>query len=145
MTMLSSKSKYAIRAVIYIAYRSQFDNSRISGKQVSEYLNMPLAFTVKILQELAKGEIISSVKGPGGGFYLSPENEKRNLMDLVTVFDDDKFFKTCALGLPECSDDRPCPIHQDFGRCRNNIRKIFEGKTLCELARDIDKESLYLV
>lgn len=143
--MLSNKSKYAIRAVIYIAYRSQFNDGRISGRLISEYLNIPLAFTVKILQELAKGGIISSVKGPGGGFYLSGENEKKNLMDLITVFGDHKFFENCALGLPQCSDDRPCPIHQDFGKCRNNIRRIFENKTICNLAHDIDKESHYLV
>jgi Rrf2 family iron-sulfur cluster assembly transcriptional regulator len=143
--MLSNKSKYAIRAVIFIAYKSQFEANPIGGKYISEHLKMPLPFTVKILQELVKGNIISSLKGPGGGFFLNEENEKKNLMDLITVFGDDKFFSACALGLPECSDERPCPVHEDFGKCRANIRKIFEGKTLCQLARAFDEETHYLV
>jgi Rrf2 family protein len=142
--MISSKSKYAIRAVIYVAYKTQGGNSRVGGKHISEYLDMPLAFTVKILQELAKGDIISSSKGPGGGFYLSEENKKRTLMDLISIFGDESFFSNCALGLIQCSDERPCPIHHDFGTCRNNIKQIFQSRTLSQLALDIEKEVFFL-
>lgn len=143
--MLSKKSKYGIRAVLYLCLHSHQNMSPIGGKQISESLKMPLAFTVKILQELAKKNIISSAKGPGGGFYLSKMNCQSTLMDLLKVFGDDDYFTCCAIGLPDCSDERPCPIHESVKKSREEMKIVFEKKTISELRVDIENDALFLV
>ena len=65
--MLSNSSKYAINAVIYLAANSS-ESKRIGVKEVADALHIPLPFLAKILQALVRKKVISSNKGPGGGF-----------------------------------------------------------------------------
>ena len=68
--MLSNTSKYAIRAVIYLALFSTKEK-KVGIKQVSSELDIPSPFLGKILQLLARHHILGSTKGPNGGFYLA--------------------------------------------------------------------------
>ena len=61
--MFSKACEYAIKASIFIAI-SSYNNKKVSPKEISEEIDSPKAFTAKILQELAKNEIIKSTKGP---------------------------------------------------------------------------------
>ena len=65
--MLSNSCKYGIRAVIYLA-KNPVDNGKIGIKRISEDLGLPTPFLAKILQLLAKHKILTSSKGPHGGF-----------------------------------------------------------------------------
>ena len=143
--MLSQKCKYAIRAVLYLSMENDSDKGLKGGKDVSEALKTPLAFTGKILQELAKKNIISSLKGPGGGFYLSKENHKIPIIKIVEAMGDLSYFHSCGLGLSECSDDAPCPIHDSFKIGRDNLLALFESKTIGDLGQEINESGLFLV
>ena len=61
--MLSNTSKYAIRAVIYLALFAGKEK-KIGIKQISTDLSIPTPFLGKILQTLAKHKLLSSTKGP---------------------------------------------------------------------------------
>ena len=63
--MLSNTSKYAIRAVIYLALFSS-DEKKIGIREISKELGLPTPFLGKILQMLAKQKILNSTKGPMG-------------------------------------------------------------------------------
>jgi Rrf2 family protein len=143
--MFTRKSKYAIRAVLFLAIRNNISETRISGKEISDSLKMPYAFTVKILQELVQNGIISSTKGPRGGFYLSKSNLDAKLMDLVKVFDDEGYFESCALGLSACSYEHPCPVHHEFKSGKETLRRLFDQKTIGELGKQIEEDKLFLV
>ncbi len=143
--MLSQKCKYAVRAVLYLSTQSNKENGLRGGKEVSEELKIPLAFTGKILQELARENIISSNKGPGGGFYLSEENLNMPLIKVVETIDGLGFFTSCGLGLSECSEEHPCPIHDTFKLSRDGLFNLFSSKTIRGLADDIAVRELFLV
>ena len=80
--MLSNSSKYAINAVIYLAVHSSVTR-KIGVKDVAEALHIPSPFLAKILQTLARKNVISSNKGPGGGFWLSDQEKEAPLMSVV--------------------------------------------------------------
>lgn len=143
--MLSQKCKYAIRAVLYLTIESNPEKGLKGGKNVSENLKIPLAFTGKILKELARVNIISSVKGPGGGFYLSEENLKIPIINIVEVMGDISYFSSCGLGLTECSEERPCPIHNTYKVSRDNLWTLFNNKTIGELGKEVSESELFLV
>lgn len=122
MEMLSNAGKYALNAVIYLATESSRDN-RFRAKEIANAINVPLPFLAKLLQDLVRKNIISSVKGPGGGFYLSEENIKTSLLCIVAHIDGISKFENCVLGLADCSDTKPCPLHfavQPFKRALYN-------------------------
>lgn len=142
--MLSQKCQYAIRAVLYISIESNKEKGLKGGKEVSEALKIPLAFTGKILQQLAKSDVISSVKGPGGGFYLTEENLCLPIIQIVKTIDGLSSFNSCGLGLDKCSDEHPCPIHDTFKVGRDGLLELLTKNTIRELAKDIIKKELFL-
>lgn len=143
--MLSQKTKYAIRAVLYLSVNASKNGKLKGGKEISEELKIPSAFTIKILQELAKKNIISSVKGPKGGFYLSEKNLNLPLIRIIDAMDDMAFFNSCGLGLSECSEEKPCPVHGTFKIARNNLFQLFSKKNISELSEEIINNDFILV
>lgn len=143
--MLSQKCKYAIRAVLYLSIESNQGKGLKGGKDVSDDLKIPLAFTGKILLELARADIITSVKGPGGGFFLSKKNLSIPIIKIVEAIGDITYFTSCGLGLDECSEEHPCPIHDVFKIGRDNLLSLFKNKTIGELGTEIKDSSLFLV
>lgn len=142
--MISKKCKYAIRAILHLAVESCKENKK-NIRKLAEELKLPTPYLGKILQELVPKNIITSIKGPNGGFYLTEKNLQTPLINIVKAIDGLSFFETCGLGLDECSDDHPCPIHQDFKISRDHLKNVFANKTVQELAGEIKTNGLILV
>ena len=96
--MFSKTCEYAIRASIFIAKQS-YENKRTTICEISENIGSPKSFTAKILQILAKKEIVHSVKGIGGGFEIPKEYiNKISLAQIVDAIDGENIYKGCGLG-----------------------------------------------
>jgi Rrf2 family transcriptional regulator, iron-sulfur cluster assembly transcription factor len=143
--MLSSSSKYGIRAVMYIASQPR-NNGKIGIKQISEDLDLPTPFLAKILQLLAKQKILSSSKGPHGGFSLQRDSKKITLFDIITAIDGSDIFDNCIIHNMPCicvdQEKLKCPIHDDYVKVRNGLMKLFTSKTIYSLVRSANKQEL---
>jgi Rrf2 family transcriptional regulator, iron-sulfur cluster assembly transcription factor len=141
--MFSKACEYAIRAVLYIAIRSA-DGTKLNIKEIAREIDSPQPFTAKILQSLVREGIISSVKGPNGGFFLKPKSKPILLNSIVKAIDGVDIFQTCVLGLKECSDKFPCPVHNEIKAYKNKLREILRKKTIQELAQEFGKGKTFL-
>jgi len=122
--MLSYTCKTAIKAVIYLA--SKFDSDENAGiKEIAKYINASEHTIGKLLQTLVKQGIINSVKGPSGGFYISKEQRKQPLINVIKAIDGKQLFKECGLGLSKCAASHPCPIHDEYKKARDLVEKLF--------------------
>jgi len=135
--MFSKACEYGIRAVIFICSQSKY-GKKMGVKDICKEIDAPEFFTAKVLQSLARQKIISSSKGPTGGFYMTPEQEKLPAIDLVIAIDGDKIFKGCALGLKQCSETNPCPIHNQFKSIRDDLNKVLKDNTIQDLASEVE-------
>ncbi len=137
--MLSNTCKYAIRACIYLALNENL-NKRIGIKKIADDLKIPMPFLGKILQTLAKNKILSSTKGPNGGFMLGKSPDKITLMDIVEIIDGKDFFESCAIGVADCSDHEDhCPIHPYYSPIREQLKNLFVSTNISKLTSDIEK------
>ena len=140
--MLSSSCKYGIRAVTYIASKSE-NNTKIGIKQISKDLDLPTPFLAKILQLLAKQKILSSSKGPHGGFSLLKSPRDITLLDIVITIDGSDTFDNCVIHNRSCKsvDEEKliCPIHEDYAKIRTNLVKLFSNKTIYSLVKSLNK------
>ena len=141
--MLSNSSKYAIKAVLYLALKTN-DKKRVMVKDISDPINVPQAYTAKLLQHLSRAGIISSVKGPRGGFYLSEENKKRTLMDVVNVIDDEHKLTSCILSLEKCNAEKPCPLHELISPSKTVFLKSFTEITIEDYSKRIKEGTVFL-
>jgi Rrf2 family protein len=135
--MLSNTSKYAIRAMIYLALNADSEN-KTGIKKISGELKIPSPFLAKILQILAKHKLLSSTKGPNGGFSLGKDPHKITLYEIVTVIDGNDIFDKCLISLRTCHEEgMPCPVHKKYEPIRNEIKKLFQQQDIGDLADDI--------
>ncbi|GGF39570.1 RrF2 family transcriptional regulator [Echinicola rosea] len=142
--MFSKACEYAIRAVLYLAQISS-NGKRSSLTDIAEEIGSPNAFTAKILQQLTKKGHINSVKGPNGGFYISDERlQTLRLADIVRLIDGDRLFTGCALGLPECNSLKPCPLHHQFLKIRNDVQDLLENSRLEEISFQLNQGLTFL-
>lgn len=141
--MLSNQSKYAVRGVIYLAVHAS-EEKKLGSKEVGERIKVPIPFLAKTFQNLNKEKLITSSKGPRGGFYLSEEQLSGNLLNIITCIDGFDSLKSCQIGLPACSDENPCAIHHIAAPMRNKLIEELEKKTILEFANDMKKGRSYI-
>ncbi|MBP7507054.1 MAG: Rrf2 family transcriptional regulator [Prolixibacteraceae bacterium] len=140
--MLSNTCKYAIRALIYLAKHSG-PNQKIGIKQITEEISVPAPFLSKILQNLARHDILASVKGPHGGFSLGRKPEDISLYDIIIDVDGESYFCSCIVRLDTCKcfdDEVPCcPMHKRFGSQRTELINFYKSTTLADIILDFDE------
>lgn len=142
--MFSKACEYGIRASIYIAKQSM-KGRRVGIKEIADAIVSPEAFTAKILQKLTKTNVVKSIKGPNGGFFIDIEDLTRiKLWNIVFAIDGNSLFEDCSLGLKKCNAEKPCPLHFKFGKIRREIRETLEKTTLKSLAEDVSLGNAFL-
>ena len=129
--MLSQTCEYALRAVTYIAQHEQ--DGSILAREVASHTNVPLKYLQKILRDLVRSGVLSSVRGIGGGFRLRKSARELHLLDVVTPFADPLERTTCPFGNPRCRKDNPCPVHDRWVRVVEAYRTFLETTRVQDL------------
>lgn len=108
--MLSSISKYAILGLSQII-RYSIKGEKIKVGEIVERIDVPPAYLSKILQQLAREDFLSSMKGPNGGFFLTEEQMQISILDIITQLEGKEMFNNCILRFEACNAENPCPMH----------------------------------
>ncbi len=139
----SKSTEYAIRAVVYLSIHAP-EEKKLGIKQIASDLGFPEHYLGKILQNLVRKHIIKSAKGPHGGFYIDEKVMDISLLTLIDATEGLDFFSTCGLGLHECNEDKPCPIHREYQIVKGNFYKILSGKTIRDMRHDIENKIAFM-
>ena len=142
--MLSKTCKIAIKAVIYLCSKvGRAENASI--KEIAEFIDASEHTVGKILQTLVKQNVIKSMKGPTGGFFISKAQQNQPIINIVEAIDGKQFFTSCGLGLSKCSSLHPCPIHNDYKQARDLMEKLFREKNVQNLCEPVSHGLAYLM
>lgn len=141
--MLSSSSKYAINAVLYIAVHDS-ETKKIRATEIAEAIKLPSPFLAKLLQNLSREHIVSSTKGPKGGFFLTDEAKKLPLIEVVKSIDGLDRLEDCVLGLKKCSSEQPCPVHFSVQPFKKKFLRELEENPIEHFAEKVKKGEAYL-
>lgn len=129
--VFSKKCEVALQSVLFLS--TQSSEKYYSAKEISYTMHLPKEFVSKILQTLTLKGIIGSQKGKNGGFYLQKDPDKIYLIDIVEAIDGLEIFNKCILGFEGCSHSNPCPVHNDWGKLRENTLNMLKKQSLAEL------------
>lgn len=141
--MFSKTCEYAIKALIFIAQKTN-NERKVGIKDVAEGIDSPEHFIAKILQTLSKKGFVNSSKGPNGGFYMDENTLEVTLADVVKEIDGDKILYGCGIGLKQCSETHPCPIHNDFKVIREQIVEMLEKSKIRMFIENLDQNITFL-
>lgn len=129
--MLSLTAEYALRAVLYIADQNGGGPVRVDA--MADALGLPRNYLSKTLNQLTKRGILSSQRGPAGGFRLRLDPDTLALATVVEGFDPEQGRRGCLLGRPRCSDENPCPAHGRWKAVAEEIGTFFRDTTVADL------------
>ncbi|HVZ57927.1 MAG TPA: Rrf2 family transcriptional regulator [Chitinophagaceae bacterium] len=138
--MIFSKSfGYALRGVLYVA-RETRSGKKVSLDEIAGHLRIPRYFLAKILVRVAKAGIIDSSKGPSGGFFVNNKTLGTQLLTIVLLTEGTDQFKLCVLQLRKCNARKPCPLHHQMEKVKNQLLELFSVTTIGDLLKRDDPD-----
>ena len=134
--MLSKKTQYALKALIYLAEKKTTGPVLIS--EIYKKKKIPLKFLESILLELKKSEILESKKGKGGGYFFAQDPKKVPIAKVMRLIDGPIALLPCvSLNFYEkCKncDEKKCGLSNVMISVRDASLKILEKKTIADIA-----------
>jgi Rrf2 family protein len=88
MFQLPRRIFHAVEAVLFIAYNAASDP--VSGKDVAAQQGMTPRYFEQMMQQLVRGSILRSLRGPRGGYVLAREKRRITLADISRALDDEE-------------------------------------------------------
>ena len=122
----------AIRAILFLARQPK--ESLIMSSDIAKTEDIPAHYLAKILQRMAKYGYVDSFKGRGGGFKITELAKKSSILEIVERVEGPVINLKCVTGLKECTDDNPCPLHDEWAELRNRIYNLISSKSVQEVA-----------
>ena len=136
----TDSGKYAIRALTYMAARED-QETPASAADVAAAENIPPYYLAKVMQDLARADLLNSVRGRGGGFVLKHAPEEIRVIDIIEAVESIRRLTTeCVLGLDECSDEVSCPLHDTWSKFREELLASFTELTLADMVTELEKK-----
>ncbi|MBC8479601.1 MAG: Rrf2 family transcriptional regulator [FCB group bacterium] len=132
----SKSSEYAIQAMIYLA--EHHEQEKIMVSKIAEEYGIPVHFLAKLVQTLVKHHLVKSFRGRSGGLKLNKPARDIRVIDIVYAIDGPPPEKEmCVIGLDECNDTVPCPLHNNWKIIKENIRVLLGHENLEHLAVEV--------
>lgn len=129
--MLTKKSKYALKALLYLAKRKDL----VQISELSKEENIPQKFLENILLELRKHGLLASKRGKEGGYMLGKPPEEITFGQIIRILDGPLAYVPCVSIMAyqrcaECEDEATCRIRKVMKKLRDETASILDGTNL---------------
>lgn len=136
----SKACEYALRILTQIP--KERIGEKILAVELCRKAKVPIASSRKVLQLLVEQKYLEAVSGPGGGYRLLKSPNEMTLLSIIRAIDGEDAFDHCIMGLPQCSSEKPCPIHHLWQKIKIDMKKEMNEKTLSQLMDTIKERKL---
>jgi len=130
MPTLSEAATLAMHAVALLAARP---SRCMQSREMAATLGASQAHLSKVLQRLAKVELLRSIRGPKGGFVLADGARDASLLDVYESIDGPLPRHTCLLGTPVCL-GKQCVLGGLMGAITQQVRDHLSGTRISHLS-----------
>jgi len=105
---LTTKGRFAVTAMVDLATRGGSAPVTLAG--ISERQKISLSYLEQLFGKLRRHNIVESVRGPGGGYYLARPGAQISISDIIKAVDEPLDATNCE-GRGDCMDGKPCSTH----------------------------------
>ena len=129
--MLTKKSKYALKALLYLAKTDDL----VQISELADKENIPQKFLENILLELRKHGLLYSKRGKEGGYKLGKDASEITFGQVIRILDGPLAPISCVSQIAyqkcdECDDEKTCSIRRIMKMVRDETANILDGTTL---------------
>jgi Rrf2 family iron-sulfur cluster assembly transcriptional regulator len=127
---LTSKGRYAVTAMLDVALHSR--TGPVSLADISERQEISLSYLEQLFSRLRKEELVSSVRGPGGGYKLGREASDIAIGEVIRAVDESVDATRCQ-GQADCQGGQRCLTHTLWQDLSDRISQFLNSITIGEL------------
>lgn len=136
---LTTKGRYAVTAMLDLALHAQ--EGPVSLADISERQGISLSYLEQLLAKLRRGNLVSSVRGPGGGYQLSRDMASIDVAQVVDAVNESVDATRCQ-GLGGCHEGDTCLTHHLWCGLSDRIHEFLSGISLADLVQRDDVQSV---
>ncbi len=134
MDILRRNTDYALRVMVNMAL--QWRQGPISTKEMSNDMNVPYQLACKLMQRLHKAKLVKSVRGPNGGFELSKDPSRINLLKIIETIQGPVTFNRCLVDVSTCIRQPDCPVSRKLRGLQEYLVNSLSDITLNDLLQN---------
>jgi Rrf2 family iron-sulfur cluster assembly transcriptional regulator len=127
---LTTKGRFAVTAMIDLAMRD--GRKPVTLADISERQKISLSYLEQLFGKLRRRELVSSVRGPGGGYQLVRKTDEVSVADIIRAVDEPIDATQCG-GRENCKDERKCLTHDLWASLNEKIFDYLNSVTLAQL------------
>lgn len=127
---LTTKGRYAVTAMLDLALHQQ--QGPISLADISARQEISLSYLEQLFAKLRKHELVSSVRGPGGGYQLARDMANIYVAEIIDAVDESVDATNCA-GQGDCQDGMICLTHHLWVELSAQIHNFLSNISLASL------------
>ncbi len=131
---LTTKGRFAVSAMLDLAMRG--GKAPVTLASISERQKISVSYLEQLFGKLRRNNIVESVRGPGGGYYLARPGSKISIAEIVVAVDEPLDATKCG-GKGNChSEQQPCLTHDLWMGLNESILNYLQSVTLQQLVDD---------
>jgi len=127
---LTTKGRFAVTAMLDLAMRQ--NRGPVTLAAISERQHISLSYLEQLFGKLRRAKLVSSVRGPGGGYNLAQGPQQITVADIVTAVDEPLDATQCG-GKENCHEERRCMTHDLWATLNEKMYDYLTSVTLADL------------
>jgi Rrf2 family iron-sulfur cluster assembly transcriptional regulator len=127
---LTTKGRFAVTAMVDLALRQ--NRGPVTLAAISERQHISLSYLEQLFGKLRRARLVSSVRGPGGGYNLAHPAQNISVASIVTAVDEPLDATQCA-GKENCHEEKRCMTHDLWATLNEKMYDYLSSVTLADL------------
>lgn len=132
---LTTKGRYAVTAMLDLALHN--GGQPVSLAEISERQDISLSYLEQLFSKLRKAGLVTSMRGPGGGYQLNGDPNGIVVSDIIAAVDESVDATRCG-GMSDCQDNKRCLTHDLWADLSDQIRTFLSDITLADMTQRAD-------
>jgi Rrf2 family iron-sulfur cluster assembly transcriptional regulator len=136
---LTTKGRYAVTAMLDLTIHA--DDKPVSLSEISERQSISLSYLEQLFSRLRQSELVSSVRGPGGGYRLGRPSKDIFIAQIIDAVNESVDTTNCQ-GKGDCQGGEICLTHALWDELTTEIHNFLNGISLAHLMARRDVKSI---
>lgn len=134
MFKLSKKSDYGLIAVKHLAMHR--DEHACSANEIAEEYGISATLTAKVLQKLARHNLVAAKHGSTGGYQLAKRPSEISALDVITAIDGPVLITSCVTSHGTCDATSKCSVREPLRRVNESILQVLGTVTISQMSEE---------
>ncbi len=137
---LSSKDLYAVQAIFDLAFHAESGSAQI--KDICERQAIPARFLEQVFQDLRKAGIVTSKRGPRGGYHLALPAERIRIGDIVRALEGPVHLWPSGRSREPAESSSYAVAQEVFKKLSSGVEACLDAVTVADMCREADARGI---